>query len=84
MLCQDWSTNNDLIEKNEKLTRMLCEVLTFTKDYVSVKFSNETEKWWEERKTLDEIRKKAELRQKQLRQKALSKLTSEERKVLGI
>ena len=71
----------------DKLTRMLCEVLIFTKDYVSIKFSKETEDWWETHKKLDDARKAEKAKEKiraLIKKNALAKLTKEEKRELGL
>lgn len=82
--CQPYKKELDLV------TRLLCEVMTIHGDMklspmeFDEKIADHTElqAWWKEHKKMDERREINE--RAELRTKALKKLTSEEKKALGL
>lgn len=72
----------------DKLTRMLCSVLTTISklpECDSIGFDSEVIVWWEKHQKADAERKKLEKeekRKKKLAEKALNKLTKEEKEAL--
>jgi len=79
--------------KNEldRVSRLLCWVLQNNKNVIdfesSIKNDKDLTKWWEQHQKIDKERMErleAEKKKQQLKKMALSKLTTEERKALGI
>ena len=79
-------------ERLDHVTQLLCGLCRFMEGqelfqhYLKTK-SPALQKWWIEHKKLDEIKAAEELKKKKLREakkKALAKLTSEERRLLGL
>ncbi len=74
----------------DKLTRLLCEACTIgapNSGKSAADYSDELKNWWAKHQKWDEHRREQEqeqLRRKKLYAKALSKLTDEEKELLGI
>lgn len=81
---------SDLQSRNDMLARGLCSILKqmeTRKLLFPFTISNEIKKWWKEHKKIDKQREKALLARMEDHRKrvsALSKLTEEEKKLLGI
>lgn len=60
--CDDYEDASQYIKEADKVTRMLCEVLTLydTYEYKSFTLPEEVNKWWEKHKELDAKRKSEE------------------------
>lgn len=91
MPCRDYSSDYDLSverqRKVDKLTRMLCTVLSAYNEAGIRKLPAEVREWWREHQALDRQRLAAEEASRQrarLKKRALDKLTPEERKALGV
>ena len=82
-----------LKEQNDRLARIACKVLTGLEEadkqelLVQILRDDEVREWWDKHKEADR-RAQADIaereRQARIKQQALSKLTAEERKILGI
>lgn len=84
----------------DKVTRIACELMTYIEDkgYDTLDLSNESAKWWRDHQIMDAKRKAAEAKKEaekaalhaalkakeEARNRALSKLSEEEKKLLGI
>lgn len=88
-VCDDYGeTESDQKLLLDKLTRMLCSVLTTISqlpEFDSIGFDSEVVKWWKKHQKADAARKKIESeekKKKRLAAKALNKLTKEEKEAL--
>lgn len=82
------NTRSDVAEREvNRLTNMLCGVLRLMTGEQIKMLHPETAKWWKGHLELDRLRanqEEARRQQKRAEKKALDKLTSEDRKVLGV
>ncbi len=79
--------NKQLRERLNKVTRYLCTVCNYLEKRYGCVPSHDVQAWWDQHKKDDQKRlaKEAEsLRIEQLKQRAKSKLTKEEREALNI
>ncbi len=98
MPCRDYESDNYHSSENTKLkaqadrlARIACKVMTALEaegkeDFIMLQ-DEEVREWWIAHKIADEKerkRREAEERRLRIRKEALSKLSAEERKVLGI
>lgn len=89
-LYEERHENRQLRERNDKLAQMLCSLCSFLESnrYTHVfKYISGLSEWWAEHKRIDALRmakEKAEREKVWLKNKALAKLTQEERQVLGL
>ena len=94
MPCQDFDTLDDGYTARQerirldKATRVACEALRFMEDMGGLgEVSKEARAWWKDHKQADEHRRERERAAKHLkeqRERALRKLTIEERVALGL
>ncbi len=91
MPCTDWDTEErkraERTDQVNKLTRLLCEAMGYLEDRNLGDGSKELKQWYADHKEMDRRRIEAErskVEKKILKRKALAKLTSEERRALGL
>lgn len=71
----------------DKITRMLCETISYFSSRGTAWMSKELRHWWEDHQEADRKRLAADaekVKQRRRRNEALSKLTHEEIKLLGL
>lgn len=86
-----------VINELDKVTRLLCNVMSILENKKldkqifsengGSKYREELKEWWEDHKKKDKIREKEEaerIKKEKIKDKALSKLTKEERKALNL
>lgn len=98
MPCRDYEdsdrwANDDLRNQNDKLARIACSVLTAFIDadpIASAEFlenNEEADHWWDKHQKADadaKAERDRKIKEQTLKQNALAKLTSEEKKALGL
>jgi len=88
----DRNYNQNTKEKLDKVTRLLCSVMTYLtpndrKYLYSQSFGPELKKWWDSHQEQDRKRTREESIKKakeEFKKKTLAKLTKEEKKILGL
>jgi len=84
---EDWGDDTKEEKEIQKLTRMLCSACVGLETKGWDMPTLELKKWWEKHQKEDERRlamERAERKKNRLRKQAISKLTPEERKALGL
>jgi hypothetical protein len=90
MPCRSGITAEDevkeILQELERVTRVACELASFAKRFKQA-FSKDTEVWMADHARLDRarrLREEAEREERRIKNGALRKLTSKERKLLGV